>query len=477
MSAIRRFAALVALGSRWLLLAAVLFLSLHQWAREGDWERGGLRQLALPLLDPRVPAALLWWLLETAVLVLVALPLAARLARWIPGRGRSRLLAIGVLAVGLGTRGVVGPLLMRAVFASPAAFLPGGGDAVRSWLTSPYGARWIVALTDLWWLLPALAVLLRLLGTGWRAHRRSILGLLAAWALLQPGDAAYLLTAGGPHGATMNLSLLALLEGFGRNELGYASVLALLLGLASLPLGVLAARLVGSERTVVNSPAPGSGWRWVVLGLLVAAPLVFGWLRTPPSSVPRALLDAAGVSVVVAAAGAAWTVLVAAALPALPQTGGFTTFLRTSPLFLSSIVLVLPMIRPWGYRTGATEVLALLVGMVVLTPYLGVGWLTLSLVRRRASYGSALAAAAAVVAWGTWTDLSLPVMLSLRPHALLPLQGRIVWELSTRWGSSPLAVPGWPIAWLGGGVLAGIAIAAILRANDQEIEPSGRAGE
>ena len=463
MNAFRRSAAAVVIGLRWLLLAAVAFLSLHQWGREGDFGWSGFRQLALPVVDPRVPAALLWWLLETAVLVLVAVPLADRIARWLPVGGRCRTLAIGALAVGLGTRGVVGPLVMRAACASPAAFLPGGGEAVRSWLASPYGARWIVALADLWWLLPALVVLLRLLGPGWRAHCRIIYGLLAGWALLQPGEAAYLLTAGGPPGATMSLSLLAVTEGFGRNELGYASALALLLGLASLPFGAWVERLAPAAEVPAGATVRAVGCRWRLLGLLSLVPLLFAWLRNPPGAVPGLLPLAAAVSLAITATAAVWTVLLATALPANPRNDRVATFLRTGALFLPSLVLVLPMIRPWGYRMGAAEVVALAAGMVVFAPYLGLAWLVLRLVRGRASHGAAVAAAAAVVAWGTWTDLSLPVLLSVRSHPLLPLQGRIVWELSTRWEASPLSVPGWPLAWVLGSGLAGWAVAAVLR--------------
>ena len=459
MTAFRRGAAALVIGLRWLLLAAVAFLSLHQWVREGDFGWSGLRQLALPVIDPRVPAALLWWLLETAVLVLVAVPLAERIARWIPAGGRCRTLAIGVLAVGLGTRGVVGPLVMRAACASPAAFVPGGGEAVRSWLASPYGARWMVALADLWWLLPALVVLLRLLGPGWRAQRRASYGLLAGWALLQSGDAAYLLTAGGPHGATMNLSLLAVTEGFGRNELGYASALALLLGLASLPLGAWLERLTPSAEGPPSPRVPAVGCRWRLLGLLSLVPLLCAWLRNPPSAVPGLLPLAAIVSLAITATAAVWTVLLAVALPVNSRRN----FLGTGALFLPSLVLVLPMIRPWGYRIGAVEIWALVAGMVVCAPYLGLAWLVLRLVRGRVSHGAAVAAAAAVVAWGMWTDLSLPLLLSVRSHALLPLQGRIVWELSTRWEASPLSVPGWPLAWVLGSGLAGWAVAAVLR--------------
>ncbi|MCC2671704.1 MAG: hypothetical protein K0Q72_4175, partial [Armatimonadetes bacterium] len=125
-------------------------------------------------------------------------------------------------------------------------------------------------------------------------------------------------------------------------------------------------------------------------------------------------------------------------------------------------VLILPLIRPWGYQAGLVEVMVLLLGLIALAPYLGLAVLTFRLMNRRCAGWGGAWAAAAVVGWATWTDLSLPTLLSLRAHELVPLQGRVVWALSTQLWRSPLEVPGWPLAWLGGAIWAGLAVRAIL---------------
>ena len=452
-----RFCAIAVVGSRWLGLLAVLYLSLFHWMREGYWEFSGVWQYGLPLLDPRVPAALLWWAITSAFWILLLLPLGLFLADRMPTGGRWQQMALGGLALGLGTRGIVGPLVVRAAVGSPQELLPGGGEQLRSWLMEPYAARWLVALTQAWWILPLLIVGLWLLGPEVVARPRTrwaIRGVLAAFALLQPIDAPYLLTAGGPHGATQSLLLLAFREGFGREEFGYACVLTVVLCLVSVPLGFLVKSLIHSVHPQpVLCPRTTRG-PWLALVLLMLLPLGVAVQRN--AGIPTfsgSVGSAAAVSLGLACMGGIWTGGLGAALSGIRK--GRTAGLLYGTLMFPLLVIVLPMIRVWGYRSGLPEILAMLLGLLVLAPHLSFSLLSAALLRQR---GAAMREIVPVVtllaAWSTWTELGLDVMLSQHNHAWLPLQSRIAWELATVLRPSPLTTPGWPLVWAGGTILA-----------------------
>jgi len=463
---------LVGLGVRFAALIAVFYLSLHHWMRDGYWEFSGIWHYGLPLLDPRIPAALLFWLISTAFWILLVLPVALWLAERVPLDTGGRSLVAVVLSIGLGTRGVVGPLVVRALVGAPMVLSSSGSSDAGSWLTHPYAARWLILFTQAWWLLPLLIVALWLCGSqSARQPRtlRTIRGLLALYALQQPLDAPYLLTAGGPHGATQNLALLAFQEGFGRQEFGYASVLGVLLCVAALPLawqlrgGLPGPKLSESPLTSTCRPA------WHTLAALFLLPVVLAGLRRPGAvSVPPAAWVAALVSAGLAMAGGVWTAFQSATLSALPgrNSGSIVTAAKYWALLFPPLVLVLPMIRPWGYHTGAVEAAVLFCGMVLFSPHLALGIFTCELqLYRGTPLRAARCGAGITAAWAIWTELGVDVMLSQTRHAWLPLQGWMVWELSTVFRASPLAVPGWPLAWVGGALLAWLALNQILRSS------------
>jgi len=443
------------LALRWLALGATLYLSLHHWMRAGYWEFSGAWQYGLVLLDPRVSAALVWWVIRTAFLAFVLLPAAEWLTRQLPTSGRARAVAAVALAIGLGTRGIVGPLIARAAVAAPATLLAGDGEQVQSWLTHPYAARWLVMLTEAWWLLPFLVLALHLTAPtqptraeGWRKR-----GLLALFALLQSVDAPYLLTAGGPHRATSNLQLIALQEGWGRQEFGYASAIAVLLCFASMAGAWLLPTSNPSE-----APLPAGNERrhsgpWIALGALCLAPLAIAALRRIPWSHEAAPVIALLATLGIVAAAAMWTAALGVSLPAVRP--GFRSRLARAALLFPFLILVLPLVRPLGVGTGVAA-LSLVLGMVCLAPYLGLSaWTAAALRARGATAQSAFLTTAVVVAWATWTDLTLPLLLSQRQEVWLPLQGWMLWDLATHLRPSPLSVPGWSVIWLGGSLLAG----------------------
>lgn len=459
------------LAMRWLALLATFFLSLHHWMRAGYWEFSGIWQYGLPILDPRFAAALIWWLLSAAFWVLVALPLANWLAQQLPVPASSRDLRIAtaVLALGMGTRGVVGPLILRAAFGLPMTLM-GPGEPPTSALNSPYLARWLVLLAQAWWVVPLLVAGLWLLGprtTSRPSVRWAIRGLLIFFALCQPIDAAYLLTAGGPHGATQSLPLLAFQEGFGRQEFGYASVLTVLLCFAVLP---LAPFLCVPLRPVPSTPRGSSddGQQstarrvWPMLAVVGMLPLLLAWSRQPVKlTAPLGAWLAMSISLILAVTSGLWS---GALGGALARSGGQTEcrvreWARNSALLFPAMVLILPMIRPWGYRTGVAEAGLLVLGMVVAAPHLLLSTVTAELLLRRGSPTRlASRVSGLVVAWAVWTELGVDLMLSQTLHSLLPLQGWMVWNLSTALRASPLAVPGWTLAWVGGTALAWVAL-------------------
>ena len=493
-------------GLRWIALLATGVLSLFLWGDILRYCRTWNLQLALT--DPRVASALLWWLQWGLFLAFVLAPLAQWLAARMPERGWPRWAALSALAIGMGTRGIVGPLVARAAVAFPVRALPGGGEELRGLLTEPYSARWVVALTEAWWLLPFLVVAFRAAGTTAVASRQTarwIRALLCLFALGQSFDAPYLLTAGGPRGATANLQFLAFHEGFGaaREEFGYASLLAAFLCLAALPAGVLLGRLLralalsaaggsalepgadGAAACLEGGPqpagrrgragtdaagrvapgiSPAAGRPAWVLGIAVAlGPLCIAWLRNPAVEAGAGHpWGWAGASLATTAAAALWTALLA--LP-LSRWLGRTDirpavrFLVVGPALLPGLAYLLPLVRPLGRVSPLAYAAAGPVLLVLAAPYLYLA-AAAALALRVRGHGTRriVGAAAAIAAWATWTDLLLPVAMSPVQHPVALLPAGMAWALSTNLWRSPLSVPGWPLAWLGGALLAGLAV-------------------
>ncbi len=452
---------------RWLALGATVYFSFFHWMRSEYLVFSHVWQYGLPLLDPRVTAALLWALQFWVFLVLLVLPAARWLAARLPFQGTGWWLAAAGLSLALGTRGVVGPLVTRAVTAHPVRILPGGGEDLLSPLTEVHLARWIVALTEAWWLVPLLAVALRQLENtpvSWLRRGWPLLALLGLYALLQAPDAPYLLTGGGPRGATTNLQLLAFQLAFGAQEFGYASVLTTLLCCVGLLGGGVLLRALrtvppSAERPAPRSVSPGMEWSWVMLPAASLVVLALAWSRNPPetSADPQfpihALTSFAG-----AIAAAGWSAVLIAALWNWMRAASFRR-VRTAwallPVVFPPLVWVLPAVRVLGEQQGGVDVVAGPAGLVFGVPYLYLGLAVLAIGRCAGlSERRAMLAAGAAVAWGTWTDLTLSLMLTQQAQNVVHLPSAMVWNLSLHLWRSPLSVPGWPIAWLGGTLFA-----------------------
>lgn len=487
----RRLPRLLALltvgGGRWLALLATAYFSLFHWMRSEYLVFSHVWQYGLPFLDPRVFAALLWALQYWTFLVLVALPIARWLSARLPAHGLAWWLAAVGLSIGLGTRGVVGPLIVRAVTAQPVRILPGGGEAFPSPLVETSQARWIVALAEAWWLVPLLVVLLsRLRGTAGGALLRGwpLPALLGLYALVQAPDAPYLLTAGGPRGATTNLQLLAFQLAFGAQEFGYASVLTVLMAGAALPIGgwILwklrspACRSTGDRPT--HEPAHrGPHWPWALLPLVSLGLLVLARARNPPEVVGEAQLTGwILASALTALLAAGWAVPIARCLLDWLQersTSLGRLALGLLPVVFAPLVWVLPAVRVVGDQQGWPDALAAPVALVVAAPYLYLCVAVLALGRHTGlSQKRVILAAGAAVAWGTWTDLTVPLMLTQQAQNARHLPSAMVWSLSSHLWRSPLSVPGWPAAWLGG-VLLALAGLLILHERPPQTETAG----
>lgn len=469
---------------RWLALLATAYFSLFHWMRSEYLEFSHVWQYGLPLLDPRVTAALLWWGLHSLFLGLVLVPLARWLADRLPEQGAVRWAAWGALALGLGTRGIAGPIVMRAAVAQPVALLPGGGELTGGMLIDTALARGVIALTEAWWLLAALVVVLRAArGTaaaawlkGWRAAL-----VLVLYALVQSPEAAYFLTAGGPRGATMSLPLLAYQLGFGAQEFGYASVLTMLMGGIVL-LGTLFV-LAGPGSSAAGEdastgPSAGTVWLWWGAPLLVLAPLVVAVYRNPAEPVGESRLPVwLGVSLLTATGAAGWTCLLLAPLSRiLEDSSRFRRAGLLGPMLLPSLVWILPSVRVFGEQKGWIDAVIPCAGLVFGAPYLYLGLGMLNLGRMRSVIPSrALGVAALAVAWATWTDVLNPLMLTQTGGGAQLLPTGMVWKLSTHLWTSPLSAPGWGAAWIGASALALAATVLLLCNRDERPNPPQQA--
>ncbi|MGV3724044.1 MAG: hypothetical protein ACO1SX_24390, partial [Actinomycetota bacterium] len=200
------------------------------------------------------------------------------------------------------------------------------------------------------------------------------------------------------------------------------------------------------------------------LAAILLAPLAAAVLRGLSWSHAAPPLATVIITFLSVALASVWTGVLGAALArGLPSMASLQSRLPYAALLFPSLVLVLPWLRPLGLKSDAAAVLAVLLGTVFLTPYLGLSTVAARAVEAKgAGPKSTLVLTMSIVAWAVWTDLTLPLLLSQGQHPLLPLQGWMLWDLSTHLRVSPLSVPGWSAAWIGGSLLGGFAAFRLL---------------
>lgn len=439
------------------------YLSHFRWLRPEALEYAGIWHYGLPLVDPRFASALLWALIYAAFLYLILIPAAAFLARRLPSGGMPRGAAICALALGLGTRGLAGPLLLRSVLATPPGVSEGPEPSI---LAGAAGARAAVAVSDAWWLLPLLVVLFHLLpALASAAARPRWLPVVLAWSLLQPGESAYLLTAGGPVGATTCLSLLAFNESFGKQEFGYGAVLTVLMLPAALLLvwSLLRLKAGASPEHACPETVAGATWPWLLAPCAMGAPFLlaagFGRLSSapePPGGAPVLW------SLLLTAGAVLWTVPVVRLLDPLPARSP-ARLSALAALGLPVLAWVIPLTRLSWERGAGLAGFTLFGGLLGAAPALAWAW-------PAAAYGRSWeqplrwSACAWVAAWAAWTEGLLPIMLTREMEALRPLPAAMAWEIATTLPPSVLAISGWPELWLGGTILAAGALSVLMAA-------------
>lgn len=468
------------IASRWLALLLTLALSFYQW-RPGISPRFvGAWNYGLLLLDPRVPAALLWGVQFAAWMGLILLPVAHWLSVRLPRHRPWTTAAAVALAAGLGTRGLVAPLLVRAMAALPVGQFSGGGERVVGWLGTSLGARLAVAVAETMWLLPALVLGLHLIRSagietrwgsgavfnGSTGQRRSG-GIASAWkprlwvglvlvlvAWLQAMDAPYLLTAGGPWGATGNLQLLAFREGSGRGEWGYACALAVCLGGAALLLaskGILGSGCINCADPAIAAESRPGGAAWLVGLPVVLLPLIVGVLRNPPAALPDLLLPGpTTVTLACALLSAAGTVCAARALaPRLHGgNGSALSWVALTALLLPPLTWVLPLLWLGGPASGARDLLRSVAVLTLALPaVLPVAVVMRLLALRLTSNRGILVAGFSLAAWAAWTEVIIPLLLNQTQPGAGILASATAWSIATHLERSPLSTPGWPAAW------------------------------
>lgn len=471
--------------------------SLFHWRLMGPISWQGGFNWGLVALDPRAMAALQWLGISLAFSLGVIRPLSGWLEAVTPREGRWGLVALAALAAGASTRGVVAPIIGRALFASVSSWPlgEGGGDSV---LTSVVGARVVALLCEAWWLLPT-CVLARLLLR--RLPRRRVEAIVAVCLIggvvAQSMDVPYLLAGGGPQGAITNASYLAYLEGFGRERFGYASALLAVVAVLGLAGGDVLRRVTTdlAERDPAEpKPERGRLGPGVTLLLIIwaAAPWIGAWLRQPPRlrfESPTLAWVALTLAAVVLGGLLASRAGVALA-DALAGGSKWKRWLALQPVFLPTLAWGVLLARSGVHletmRSGPTALIWLALGLPALMPLLVVA---LALWRRE-EVGRLSNALWFLGAWLLWTELAAPLTMTWRPGPFNPLQAGLVWTLSIRALSSPLEAPGLLSQWLVGTAMLYAAarsltadgkgsaeVALVAKGAPGQVESDGRQGE
>ncbi|MFC1420905.1 carbohydrate ABC transporter permease [Streptacidiphilus cavernicola] len=259
-------------------MALVVVLSFCRWNGLGSPHWTGLGNWAKLLHDPQLGPSLRLSLLLTAVTWLVQTLICLPLGVWCAGPQRSRAVLSAVFFVPLLMSSAAVALLFSALldpnFGLAHMIGPWLGVPDGNFIGSPRLALWTVMAVVSWQFAPFHTLLYQAAarqvpvslyeaatvdGAGrWRAFASITLPqlrntVITSSVLMLVGSLTYfdivlILTDGGPGAATRVLPLHMYLTGFSSFDMGYASVLAVLLLVAGTTLSLLVVRVTGFRR-------------------------------------------------------------------------------------------------------------------------------------------------------------------------------------------------------------------------------------
>lgn len=260
-----------------LLIAPIIFggyVSLTEWGIVGDPKWIGWDNYARALADPWVPKiwlnTLKYGLIVVPGVTLVGLLFALYVNQQRPGHTIARVAFFSPHVVSVTVIGLVWVWMLDTQFGLVNQYLGGFGVPDIPWLTSPAWVLFGVGIAAIWWdagfsmvvLLAGLQDIPRELreaaavdgATGWTTFWRIVLPLLRpALSLvltievigtLRVFSLIYVMTNGGPAGASASVIQYIFEVGFTKYQLGYAAALSVMLCITILIVTIVELRLV-----------------------------------------------------------------------------------------------------------------------------------------------------------------------------------------------------------------------------------------
>jgi raffinose/stachyose/melibiose transport system permease protein len=241
-------------------IAVAAYYSVHAWNGFGPLQWVGLANYKQALSDPVFQNAVKHNLIFAGLSVLLQLPLSIAVAlllnRRIRGRGFLRLVVFAPYVLSEATTAVIWLLILQpGGFADELLKAVGLGGAVHQWLADESIVLYVLFLVVTWKYV-GFGIILLLAGlqgippelreaalldgaTPWEATRYVTLPLLGPtiriWVFLsvigslQLFDLVWIMTLGGPAGASTTMATYLIDRGFRRYEFGYGSAVAVVL--------------------------------------------------------------------------------------------------------------------------------------------------------------------------------------------------------------------------------------------------------
>jgi raffinose/stachyose/melibiose transport system permease protein len=241
-------------------IAVAAYYSLHSWNGFGPLQWVGLENYKQALSDPVFQGALKHNLIFAGLSVVLQLPLSIGIAlllnRSIRGRAFLRLVVFAPYVLSEATTAVIWLLILQpGGFADETLKAVGLGGLVHQWLADGSIVLYVLFLV-ITWKYVGFGIILLLAGlqgipgelreaalldgaTSWEATRYVTLPLLAPtiriWIFLsvigslQLFDLVWIMTLGGPAGASTTMATYLIDRGFRRYEFGYGSAVAVIL--------------------------------------------------------------------------------------------------------------------------------------------------------------------------------------------------------------------------------------------------------
>jgi raffinose/stachyose/melibiose transport system permease protein len=241
-------------------IAVAAYYSLHEWNGFGPLHWVGLQNYRKALSDPVFQHAVLHNLFFAAMTLVIQLPLAVGVAlllnRKIRGRALLRLVVFAPYVLSEAIAAVIWLLILQpGGFADSLLKAVGLGHLVHDWLADGGIVLWTL-FAVITWKYVGFGIILLLAGlqgipeelreaavldgaTAWQKNRHVVLPLLAPtiriWVFLgvigslQLFDLVWIMTLGGPAGASTTMATYLIDRGFRRYEFGYGSAVAVVL--------------------------------------------------------------------------------------------------------------------------------------------------------------------------------------------------------------------------------------------------------